>query len=44
MLYLDVAYVAMAMLQVYVLNVSSVFRCLLQLFHLSGVKLDLIVG
>jgi hypothetical protein len=43
-LYLDIAYVVMAILQVYVLNVLSVFRCLLQLFHLCVAKLDLIVG
>jgi hypothetical protein len=37
--YLDVA---MAMLQIYVLNVSSVFRRILQLFHSSIAKVDLV--
>ena len=38
--YLDIARVAMAILQMYVLNVSSSSR-MLQLFHLSVVKVDL---
>jgi hypothetical protein len=39
---LNVAYVAMAMLQVYVPNVSS--RRMLQLFNLGVAKVDLNVG
>jgi hypothetical protein len=41
--YLDVAYVAMAMPQMYAPNVPF-FRHMLQLFHLSITKVDMDVG
>ena len=42
--YLDVAYVAMVMLQIYVSNVSSVSNVCCNCVYLSVVKVDLDVG
>jgi hypothetical protein len=38
--YLDVAYVCNGFQTKYVLSVSSVFRCMLQMLHLDVLKVD----